>query len=54
MAIKKYTYYVETGIFYFITCLYVLVFTLDSDLKAPRFISLGLTVAFLLYELCMH
>lgn len=54
VEIKKYTYYVETGIFYFITCLYILAFTLDSDSKAPRLIMLGLTLAFLASELYMQ
>lgn len=49
VAIKQYSYYVETGIFYFITFLYVLAFTLDSDTKTPRMLMLGLTVAFALY-----
>ena len=49
VEIKKYAYYVETGIFYFITFLYILAFTLDSDIKTSRMLMLGLTVLFLLY-----
>ena len=49
VVIKQYSYYVETGIFYFITFLYVLAFTLDSDTKKPRMMMLGLTIAFALY-----
>ena len=54
VEMKKYTYYVETGIFYFIAFLYILAFTLDSDTRTPRIIMLVITAAFLLYELYMH
>lgn len=37
------------GIFYFITCLYVLVFTIDNDGRTPRMLMLGLTLSFLGY-----
>ena len=54
IEMKKYTYYVETGIFYFIAFLYILAFTLDSDTRRPRLIMLIITAVFLLYELYMH
>lgn len=44
----------ETGIFYFITFLYILAFTLDAQAKTPRSLMLALTVAFAAYELYMH
>jgi hypothetical protein len=49
VLIKKYSYYVETSIFYFITLLYVLAFTLDHDTQRPRMVMLALTTAFALY-----
>ena len=54
VELKKYTYYVETGIFYFIAFLYILAFTLDNDSKTSRKVMLTLTLSFLLYELYMH
>ena len=49
VTIKQYSYYVETGIFYFITLLYILAFTLDSDSKKSRMFMLALTISFGLY-----
>ena len=49
VAIKKYSYFVESGIFYFITLLYVLAFTLDGEANSPRFYLLALIAVFALY-----
>lgn len=54
VTIKQYSYYVETGIFYFICYLYVLAFTLDSTTRTPRWIMLALTLSFLAYEFFTH
>ena len=54
VAIKKYTYFVETGIFYFICCLYILAFTMDNTSNAPRWITLAMTLSFLAYEIYVH
>ena len=48
------TYFVETGIFYFIILLYGLAFTIDDDLKPSRLYIIPLTFIFGFYELYIH
>ena len=54
VELKKYSFYTETGIFYFIAFLYILSFTIDNEAKKSRRIMLAMTVLFLAYEFFMH
>ena len=48
------TYFVETGIFYFIVMLYGLAFTIDDDLRPSRKYIIFLTLLFGAYEMYIH
>lgn len=54
VSMKEATYYVEAGIYYFITLLYSLAFTADDDMKPSRKILIPLIIIFALYEALMH
>lgn len=48
------TYFVETGIFYFIVLLYGLAFTIDDDLRPSRKYIIFLTLLVGAYEMYIH
>lgn len=54
VEIKSLTFYVELTMFYFITILYILAFTLDEESKKARKFMLIVALAFLAYDYYVH
>lgn len=54
ISIKETSYFVETGIFYFVILLYSISFTIDDDLRPARKYLLPLILLFGGYELFIH